>query len=138
MSETTEVEEQKVEKEPTPEPTTEPTPTEHEKASSEEKTEPQPETDANHKPVFLSEAVLLRKACSGCGCDDKPLMNCAACGQVAYCGAVCQKSNWSEHKGTCKIWSKERKEKISNQERKKQENIAKNQQEFGSRKRIKP
>ena len=37
---------------------------------------------------------------------EKNNLNCAACGQVAYCGKACQKADWKVHKEYCQLFQK--------------------------------
>lgn len=40
-------------------------------------------------------------ACDGCGKSD-PAMRCSNCKMTYYCGAVCQRMHWKEHKPDCR------------------------------------
>ena len=51
----------------------------------------------------------VKKRCGGCGRDDLALKNCAGCGSVAYCNAVCQTADWPKHKTVCKKIKAEKK-----------------------------
>jgi hypothetical protein len=50
-----------------------------------------------------------------CNCleekESKALRACASCDRVCYCGKECQKADWKRHKGSCKLWSEEKKKK---------------------------
>ncbi|EIW60864.1 uncharacterized protein TRAVEDRAFT_71120 [Trametes versicolor FP-101664 SS1] len=48
------------------------------------------------------------RRCSWCGEAEKPsqkLKKCAACEYVMYCSKQCQKSAWSDHRGSCQYMS---------------------------------
>lgn len=42
------------------------------------------------------------KQCSKCCSKIEKLKSCAKCKQVRYCGGNCQRSDWDEHKISCK------------------------------------
>ena len=47
---------------------------------------------------------VLACGADGCGVtnDTAPLKSCAACRQVCYCGAACQRADWRRHKPECR------------------------------------
>jgi len=52
--------------------------------------------------------------CHLCGSTEKSLLKaCSGCKGVAYCGALCQKSDWAEHKTACKLSTQLRNTKAS-------------------------
>jgi hypothetical protein len=56
------------------------------------------EVDHEH---FASES--LQVVCSNCMSDDERLLKkCSTCRSVLYCGTLCQKKQWDEHKVVCK------------------------------------
>ncbi|CAA7264046.1 unnamed protein product [Cyclocybe aegerita] len=54
--------------------------------------------DAPRIPPVTANA---RQACYQCF-KEGVLQKCSGCRRVSYCGAACQKANWSTHKGMCK------------------------------------
>ena len=65
------------------------------------------ETEEN-KEMEDNKEKEKKKACDGCGRDDVPLKNCAACGSVWYCGPACQKQGWPGHRAVCRGKKKEK------------------------------
>ena len=47
-----------------------------------------------------------RLACGNCGTHEGKMLSCAGCGQVRYCGRLCQKQAWSQHKEECRKYQK--------------------------------
>ena len=41
------------------------------------------------------------KKCSFCGSQSDDLKKCSRCGEAQYCGLVCQRKHWKEHKQVC-------------------------------------
>nr|GAT52361.1 predicted protein [Mycena chlorophos] len=63
----------------------------------------------------MTRVTLLSRwtsRCSYCGVRD-PHLKCSACSISRYCNATCQKQDWPEHKGFCKL-HKDNLERISN------------------------
>ena len=51
--------------------------------------------------VFVQR--MTQGACCGCGeLQDTKMKMCARCGKAAYCGPLCQRRHWPEHKRECK------------------------------------
>jgi hypothetical protein len=51
-------------------------------------------------------ACPVKLGCKSCGkMDEAPLLRCAKCGMVEYCGKECQEVDWALHKTMCCKWS---------------------------------
>ena len=48
--------------------------------------------------------VVAEPVCSTCG-SDGPLLFCAGCVDVLYCGARCQRADWRRHSADCRRYS---------------------------------
>ena len=71
------------------------------------------DTENEEKKDMEEKENEEKKACDGCGRDDVPLLNCAACGSVWYCGPACQKEGWPGHRAACKEKKKEKEKRGS-------------------------
>jgi MYND finger len=49
--------------------------------------------------------VNMKKVCTRCEVQDKPLSKCSRCKVAVYCSYECQKEDWSNHKKHCKTLS---------------------------------
>lgn len=48
-------------------------------------------------------APELAGCCQACGKQSLTLLQCARCRTARYCDAECQRSNWLDHKRSCKV-----------------------------------
>ena len=46
--------------------------------------------------------IMAIPVCSNQSCQNPGTLTCARCKNARYCGPVCQRSQWSAHKATCK------------------------------------
>ena len=52
-----------------------------------------------------SSSASAAARCANCGKDSVPLMACARCKAVMYCGRACQLAHYKEHKAKCREYS---------------------------------
>lgn len=55
----------------------------------------------NNATKSTSVTVIVCYKCSNVPAAGNELLSCANCFSVRYCSAICQKSDWSDHKLTC-------------------------------------
>lgn len=63
--------------------------------------EESPRSKASVPESQSSTPVAALAQCDTCGKANGPLKVCGRCGKARYCGSVCQKAAWKEHKKTC-------------------------------------
>ncbi|KAG8971984.1 hypothetical protein FRB90_010341, partial [Tulasnella sp. 427] len=67
-----------------------------------------PQGEPFNDGVYDDTVYPKNGSCAGCNADasvEKTLQRCSSCKTAQYCGAECQKVDWSRHKKTCK-WIK--------------------------------
>ena len=56
-----------------------------------------------HETLAVFVQRMTQGACCGCGeLQDTKMKMCARCGKASYCGPLCQRRHWPEHKRECK------------------------------------
>ena len=69
------------------------------------------------------EVLKIRSQCAACGAkkskDGTALKRCSGCQMVWFCGAVCQRAAWKNHKQVCKSTSGKKSSTTSSKKRSK-------------------